>query len=232
MANIMILGDTWGIVPCHIWSRDKSIVNWFEYQFLKKGHPTFNKSWGGNQNHYQLVQAEVFLNATKNSPIEIDLIVWFHTELIRDITPAETNQFNTIGFDNALDLVAERMYTQVSNLKKQFPSTKWAILGGHAPLRENKKHLLDWAEFRIDNLREKIAGVPIPESQAFEFLEKGKGSLWDWPNIPDEIINRELLIKEQIIAATKDESKFYNQKHPAMQPLMKLADEIITHFNL
>lgn len=232
MAKIMILGDTWGIVPCHTWSRDKSIVNWFEYQFLKKGHPTFNKAWGGNQNHYQLMQAEVFLNATHNTPNEVDIIIWFHSELIRDITPPEVEQFKTKSFDEVLDIIAERMYNQVSDLKKQFPNTKWAILGGHAPLRKNKKHLLDWAEFRIDNLREKIAGINIPESQAFEFLEKGKGSLWDWPAIPDEIINRELLIKEQIIEATKDTSKFYNQKHPALGPLINLADEIMKHFNL
>ena len=232
MANIMILGDTWGIVPCHTWSQNRGITEWFEYQFLKKGHPTFNKSWGGNQNIYQLTQAEVFMNAVKGTQFEIDLIIWFHSELVRDLIPPETKLFETMDFDSVIDITADRMYNYVSDIKKQFPNTKWAILGGHAPLRASKKHLLDWAEFRIDNLRARIAGVDIPESQAFEFLEQGKGSLWDWPAIPDEIIQRELKIKEQIIASTKDPFKFYNGKHPALLPLKSLAFEIMEHFNL
>lgn len=232
MSNILILGDTWGIVPCHTWSNDHSIVNWFEYLFLKKGHPTFNKSWGGNQNNYQLTQAEVFLNATKGTPFSPDIIIWFHSEIVRDLIPPEVEMFKTTDYDTVIDITAERMYNRVNELKNNFPDTKWAILGGHAPLRPNKKHLLDWAEFRIDNLRSKIAGVDIPESQAFEFLEKGKGSLWDFEGISDDVIQRELAIKEQIISATKDVSKFYNQKHPAIGPLQDLAEEIITHFKL
>jgi hypothetical protein len=108
MANILILGDTWGITPCHIWPHSKEPADWFEFQFLKKGHPTFNKSWGGNQNHYQLAQAEVFLNATKDTQLEIDLIIWFHSELMRDLgegTPKEKQDemFEEFGFDNSKD---------------------------------------------------------------------------------------------------------------------------------
>ena len=228
----MILGDTWGIVPCHTFGWQPQIVNWFEYQFLKRGHPTFNKSWGGNSNNYQLMQAEVFLTATQGTPMFPDLIIWFHSELMRDTIPAETAMFGTVDYDVVLDTIADRMYTQVSALKSKFPTVKWAIMGGHAPLRPNKTHLLDWADFKIENLRAKITGVDVPESQAFEFLEKGKGSLWDWPGIPTEIIDRELAIKEQIIAITKDKSKFYNEKHPALEPLVALSAEIIEHFKL
>jgi len=229
----MILGDTWGIVPCHTFGWQPKIVNWFEYQFLKRGHPTFNKSWGGNQNNYQLLQAEVFIEAVKGTPFELDLIIWFHTELVRDFVPQETSLIGEQhSYDEVLDMTAERVYNWATRAKNASPKTKWAIMGGHAPLRPNKKHLLDWADFRIDNLRAKIAGVDIPESQAFEFLEPGKGSLWDWPGIPKEIIDRELAIKEQIIEATKDKSKFYNQKHPALEPLISLSNEIIEHFKL
>ena len=229
----MILGDTWGIVPCHIWGHKKEeVVEWFEYQFLKRGHPTFNKSWGGNSNNYQLNQTEAFLAATKGTSMYPNLIIWFHTELVRDFISPETDQFEKIGYDAVLDITAERMYNWVSDIRRQHPDVKWAILGGHAPLHEPKKHLLDWAEFRVDNLRQEIAGQFVPHSQAFEFLEKGKGSLWDWPAISENIIQRELAIKEQIIAATQDTSKFYNQKHPAVGPLKSLANRIIEHFNL
>lgn len=161
-----------------------------------------------------------------------DLIIWFHTELVRDFISPETDQFGKIGYDAVLDITAERMYNWVTGIRNEYPSVKWAILGGHAPLHEPKKHMLDWAEFRIDNLRQEIAGQFVPHSQAFEFLERGKGSLWDWPAISDEIIQRELAFKEQILAATQDTSKFYNQKHPAVGPMKELANKIIAHFDL
>jgi Rad3-related DNA helicase len=232
MANIMILGDTWGTVPCHALGYMPGVLEWFEYQFLRRGHPTFNKSWGGNQNNYQLLQAEVFFKAMKNSPMHVDLIVWFHTEIVRDLIPDDTRRFGIDDFDLVIDDTAERIYDWATNIKKLSPDTKWAIIGGHAPLRPNKKHLLDWADFRIDNFRSHILGVDVPESQAFEFLERGKGSLWDWPAIPQDIIDRELAIKEQIIQLTSDTTKFWNGKHAGIEPMKQLANDIITKFNL
>jgi hypothetical protein len=237
MANILILGDTWGITPCHIWPESKEPLDWFEFQFLKKGHPTFNKSWGGNQNHYQLAQAEVFLNATKETPMEIDLIVWFHSELIRDLgegTPREKQDemIAELGFDGTLDLIAERIYERVTRLKSEFSKTKWAIIGGHAPIRSSKSYLLDWVEFRIDNWRQEISGKECPESHAFEWLEKGKGSLYDFPSISQDIIDREIEIQKKILDATSDTNLFYNKKHPAIGPLKDLSERIMNHFKI
>lgn len=232
MKNILILGDTWGITPCHTWSDDKTISEWFEFQFMKKGHAVSNRSWGGNSNNYQLTQAEVYLDATKNTEREIDLIIWFHSELMRDLTPPIVQQMQTIGYDAAMELTAELIYGQVSDMKVRYPNTKWAIMGGHAPLLSSKKHLLDWAEFRIDNLRATIAGCDIPESQAFEFLDKSKGSLWDFQGISEDIIQRELAIAEIIKVSTQDKNKFYNQKHPALGPMKSLATEIMNHFKI
>jgi hypothetical protein len=237
MANILILGDTWGITPCHIWSHDQSPTDWFEFQFLKKGHPTFNKSWGGNQNHYQLAQADVFLNATKNTAMEIDLIIWFHSELMRDLGESRSGEKQNemileLGFDGTLDHIAEKIYGRVNKMKEDFPKTKWAIIGGHAPIRSTRSYLLDWVEFRIDNWRQEISGKECPESHAFEWLEEGKGSLYDFSAIGEDIIQRELLIKEKILEATMDTNLFYNRKHPAKEPLTQLANRIIDHFKI
>jgi hypothetical protein len=237
MANILIIGDTWGITPCHTWPQSKESTDWFEFQFLKKGHPTFNKSWGGNQNHYQLAQAEVFLNGTKDTGMEIDLIVWFHSELMRDLgegTPMEKQDemLSEFGFDGTLDLIAERIYGTVTRLKSEFPKTKWAVIGGHAPIRSSKSYLLDWVEFRIDNWRQEISGKECPESHAFEWLEKGKGSLYDFSSIPQDIIDREIEIQKKILDATSDTNLFYNKKHPAISPIKDLAARIIDHFKI
>jgi hypothetical protein len=238
MANILILGDTWGITPCHIWSTEcTDPKDWFEFQFLKRGHPTFNKSWGGNQNHYQLAQADVFLNATKDTAMEIDLIIWFHSELMRDLGESRSGEkqnemISELGFDGTLDHIAEKVYGRVNKMKENFPKTKWAIIGGHAPIRSTRSYLLDWVEFRIDNWRQEISGKECPESHAFEWLEEGKGSLYDFPAIGEDIIQRELLIKEKILEATTDTNLFYNKKHPAKEPLIQLANRIIDHFNI
>jgi hypothetical protein len=238
MANILILGDTWGITPCHIWSTEcTDPKDWFEFQFLKRGHPTFNKSWGGNQNHYQLAQADVFLNATKDTAMEIDLIIWFHSELMRDLGESRSGEkqnemISELGFDGTLDHIAEKVYGRVNKMKENFPKTKWAIIGGHAPIRSTRSYLLDWVEFRIDNWRQEISGKECPESHAFEWLEEGKGSLYDFPAIGEDIIQRELLIKEKILEATTDTNLFYNKKHPAKEPLIQLANRIMNHFNI
>lgn len=236
MANILILGDTWGITPCHEWPLNPLLVDWFEFQFLKRGHPTFNKSWGGNQNHYQLKQAEVFLEATHNTPTEIDLVIWFHTELVRDFhcTPYEpTNeQIKNIGFDEFLNVAAEKTYSTVTDLKNKFPRTKWAIIGGHAPLHPPRKHLLDWAEFRIDNWRSEISGKICPDSQCFEWLDPSKGSLFDYQAIGEEIINRERAIREILLKVTEDTELFYNGKNPSQKVYEDLAKKILNHFNL
>ena len=117
-------------------------------------------------------------------------------------------------------------------MKEEFPKTKWAVIGGHAPIRGSKSHLLDWVEFRIDNWRQEISGKECPESHAFEWLEEGKGSLYDFPSIPQDIIDREIEIKEKILDATSDMDLFYNRKHPAIGPIKDLAARIMDHFKI
>jgi hypothetical protein len=237
MANILILGDTWGITPCHEWPRNSLLVNWFEFQFLKRGHATFNRSWGGNQNHNQLNIASVFLHAVENTPFKIDLVIWFHSELLRDFAaePPYGNINNTIeeiGFDNLINRTAERVYGTVNEMRKRFPETKWAIIGGHAPLHSPRKNLLDWAEFRIDNWRAEISGKFCPDSQCMEWLDPTKGSLYDWPAVGEEIIKREQAIREILLEATTDFDLFHNGKNPSQKVYESLAKRIIEHFNL
>jgi hypothetical protein len=169
--------------------------------------------------------------------MEIDLIIWFHSELMRDLGESasletQNGMFEEFGFDQTLDILAERIYGRVTRIKQEFPKTKWAIIGGHAPIRSTRSYLLDWVEFRIDNWRQEISGKECPESHAFEWLEEGKGSLYDFPAIGEDIIQRELLIKEKILEATMDTNLFYNKKHPAKEPLTQLANRIIDHFKI
>jgi hypothetical protein len=235
MANIMILGDTWGITPDHLWPQhDPRPAQWFEFELMKRGHSVFNRSWGGNQNIHQMMRADVFLHGSQNTACFPDLVIWFQTELIRDGHPNNQIELDYIkehGFDAYIEQRADEIYGYATQMKEKFPMVKWAIIGGHAPLLASKLHLLDWAEFRIVNWREEIAGVPIPQSHAFEFLEPWKGNLWEF-GVSEDIIDREKKIAEIITAATQDREKFYNGKHPNLKPYLDLAERICKHFDL
>ena len=229
MANIMILGDTWGITPDHIWPQhDPRPPQWFEFELMRRGHTVFNRSWGGNQNIMQLTRADVFMHGSQGTHCHPDVIVWFQTELIRDGHPdneQEREYIRTQGFDAYIEQRADEIYGYATRIKEKFPNTRWAIVGGHAPLLASRLHLLDWADFRIVNWRQEIAGVPIPQSHAFEFLEPWKGNLWDF-GVAEDVIEREKQIAEIITAATQDREKFYNGKHPNLPAYINLADQI------
>jgi len=225
MANILLIGDSWAITPPHL----AEASNWFEYQLMKRGHNVFAKCWGASQNYFQLHLAETFLEATKNSH-KIDLIIWFHTEVMRDWNPGHREfNFEKYDFDGLIDALATQSYQRASDLKNKFPDIKWAIIGGHCALRESKKHILDWADFRIDNWRGEIVGKPMPECHTTTFL-------WLLEQYVEvlgtDVVERELANREIILKACEDRNLFYDGIHPHIGPITDLANKIITKFDL
>jgi hypothetical protein len=98
-------------------------------------------------------------------------------------------------------------------------------------VRASRVHILQDAgvDYIKINWRSEISGVDIPESHAFEFLERWKGNLWDH-GIAEDRIAEEQRIAEIIEQATQDRSKFYNGKHPNWPAYHRLADELTAHF--
>ena len=228
MANVLIIGDRWGITPSHLYSRgDTSPTQWFEYQFIRDGHRVWNKSWGGNQNHYQLVQARVWLEGTRGTDSYPDLVVWFHSELMRDFYPDLVKKIAEIGLDSALDLVGEYVYEEVTKIHLDHPEVRWCIMGGHSALRPRVKHLLAWADYSIDNLRNWITGRDdFPESQCMEWLEPHKGNLREFPGVTDQDWDRELALREFIVKNTEDRTVFYNGTHPSQSSMQRLYQHL------
>lgn len=225
MANILLIGDSWAITPVH---REEG-SDWFEYQLMKRGHNVFTKCWGASANNFQLNLAEVFLEATQSSH-KIDLVIWFHTEVLRDWNSGRKDiSFVQYDYDGLLDALAIESYTRATNLKNKYPNIKWAIIGGHAALREKYKHLLDWADYRIDNWRQEIIGTFMPECHSTTFL-------WMLEQYVEvlgaDVVERELANRETIIAACQDRTKFYDGIHPHIGPITDLANKIITKFSL
>lgn len=251
MKNILIIGDSWAIVPCNSYAsqsffhktlsiRDKNILNWMDFRLLALKHNVNNRSFGGNQNWFQLGIAETHIQSSLQNNFRIDLIIWYHTELCRDLN-LDTNIINNHhikklkeeGLEGTLDYIAEETYNYATQLHKLSPNTKWAIIGGHAPLRPNKKHILNWANFRLDDYRSKILNrTDIPECQTLSVHTAQWDIMKDKCGVSTEVILKELDKKEIIYSACTDIEKFYDKIHPSAFSNFILTDLIIKHFEL
>lgn len=259
MANILITGDSWACVPWQAYYHyftmneldDESnlkklkemwllpakgneqldgIFEWLDFQFIKCGHHVNNIGYWSVGNMRQIIRAKGYLDAAHIQNQPIDLIVWFHTEIPRDWSGDDWIVAKKFGYDEFLKVSARGLYNYVSAMKEMHPKTKWAIIGGHAPLVESEKHLLDWAEFRIDNWRQEITGVECPETHLTGHLH------WEDKNINSlltlEQKERELVLIEKIVEVCKDTKLFYDGVHPSIGPNKALAEKIIKHFRL
>lgn len=256
--NILIIGDSWGQIPIALYRHsnlrqendyikiDENIFNWLDYQLLNRKHCVYNRSWGGSYNFYQLAVAETFLAGAEKNNFNVDLIIWHHTELMKEITfqLTQDDQINDgycqflieNGLEKMLDYLAHKTYSYVVKLKEKYPLTEWAILGSGAPLRTSIfKEYFDWVKFLEPNLRSTITGENVIECHTFYSIHSQNG-LWD------RLIKKGFLTKEEveieksrceIISNLGKKSKFfYNGQHPSPLAVVELNNRIINQFNL
>ena len=224
MARILILGDSWGVSK-RIWPGEE---NWTEYYFLKRSHTVFNKSWGGVGNEVQLNFGLSFL---KYSGVEIDLVIWYHTELFRQqdgfMNPEYMREHGLLTFEDSVDAAAGFTYNLATELKQAQPQAQWAIIGGHAPIRQQRRELLAWADLIIDDWRSEIVGYKLPECHILElrdFLVKY--------NLDPELVAEQLNYRDQIIEACKNYDLFPDWVHPGIRPVTELNLRLQNQFNL
>lgn len=256
MANILIIGDSWGVIPYDDFGRllahfdlhpavadkikgsdiNRTSVDWLPYQLMRRGHNVFNFSMGGQRNEYMLSQGAIFLEATKASH-KIDLVIWFHTELCRGFEIRHMRRNAPDGkFDTWLDWLGDLIYGFATDIHNRHPGPKWAIIGGHAPLRGTKKYLLDWADYRIDDWRSELLEQPMPECHTLSFLTGERSK--DFYDTAVGMLGKDILEREvssaELISKLGDERRdlFYDGVHPSVQSNIKLAQRIIDHFNL
>ncbi len=255
MKRILIIGDSWAIIPCNIyapqslWARDNlhwkydtknnEVLDWLDFRLLSRGHSVSNRSYGGNANWFQLGIAETYLNSSVKNNFHIDLVIWFHTELLRDMemnfsisNNKHTNVIKKSGLEGITDYIATETYNYAKSLHELSPLTKWAIIGGHAPIHKQNKDILSFADFVIDDYRSEITGTDAPECHTLSFSEKNWQDLRDYCDLPLEIILEELDKKKSIEDMCSDLSKFYDGVHPSPDMNKLLSDRIIKHFDL
>lgn len=229
MANILILGDSWGVTE----NSQPNRRDWPEYYFMRRNHTVFNRCHGGEWNLVQLGFGDAFLH---ECPYTIDLVIWFHTEIFRDFArlPWEERYITEFGpprdLEHILDWQAERTYKIATLAKEASPTTQWAIIGGGGPVRKSKRHLLEWADLIIDDWKSEIVGEPLPECHFMQFYDY----IWKWrETLGMDAIQHELDKRQyHMDLMFRDRSRFWDGVHPAHAPVMALNQRLQEHFNL
>lgn len=252
--NIIIIGDSWGIVPTTIYRHanldqkkhhisNTSIYNWLDYKLMSLGHSVNNRSWGGSNPFYQLTLAETQLDAAKHHNFNVDLVIWFHAELSKEIYWGADNLDNPKGYlktiknnglEFGLDEIANELYQYVYDMHIDNPNTKWAIIGAGAATRKSKHHLLDFADLFIENLISDITGLELPECHTYYCIHDN--------NVIDVLLEKNIFTKEEadneiekwnkIYKATENPELFFNHKHPSPLAYSNLVEKIINKFEL
>lgn len=118
MKNILILGDSWG-VPNHDVPRGAPANTHTEFLLKDLGYNVVNCARSGGSNIDSIERA---------FPYQVNWIIWFHTELTRDIdliTPTNLN--------DTIDQLAHLTYQRAADLIKH-TNAKIAIIGACATL--------------------------------------------------------------------------------------------------
>lgn len=229
MANILMIGDSWGLSP--YWSPMNPIQNepYTEHRLFELGHMVWNKSEGGGQNIRILQDCDFYLRNVYHH-VKFDLIIWFHTEMVRDIHSYNNDKkFKGISLDSIegqLEYVKNITYELATNIKQDFPEIKWAIIGGHAPIMTPEQ--LSWADFLIEDWRSEIVGKKLPACQTLSGLDWLQQNIDTFgPNaVQQELDNYETIVRE----CSTDVNKFYDGVHPTGLYHRQLADRIHNYF--
>lgn len=213
------MGDSWSYsVPQRVGHLQPLNV---ENKLFSMGHIVFNKSIYGGANSLTLATGETLVDSTKKM-FQIDLVIWFHTELLRDrfdiVTP-------TYDYNEYLEAIHKDTIKKVMRLRTKTSNAKWAIIGGHAPLYNPKDY--DWAEFKIDDWRAELLGVPLPPCQSLGYQL--------WLNDHRDVFGYDVVYEEQhkynmissLCESNKD--KFYDGIHPSFTHCSDLATKIINN---
>lgn len=246
MKRILIFGDSWSVIPNDMPVNPQYALqrnNWMDFQLMRRGHSVYNIGKCAESNKNTINYAEQVLEGFAYQNLPVDLVIWYQTESMRDFT----NQFNIYGNDERaqvhfrlikkngldwyIDKLAESSYNRVTKLKELYPSIKWVIIGGHAPLRKSHTHILDWADVKIDNWRSEITGVDCPDCQCYTLI-RFQGFEFIAESLTRDVAEREMHYADIITEACRNPELFYDGVHPAGKPNQQLTNLIIEKFNL
>ena len=175
--NILIIGDSWskpdGYTEPQIPPNFAKTVLPLEYYLMSKGHTVFNRGEGGRGNMNSLRLGTYFVQMANHLNINIDLIIYFNSDLSRDRNTIYSASWDPItgktvqkNYPKTLKEVSDEIYeyhkSNLNHLRKLYKG-KWAIIGGCAPLYRPED--FSFADFIIEDWRSEILDHNVQSSQ-------------------------------------------------------------------
>lgn len=152
MANIFIIGDSWGTVnglPRHLRKHNKHL----ELLLSEQGHKVTNFSIPGGTNGQSINKAKKYY--LKNSGIKLDYIIWFHTESLRDRPhPFNPSNFSIMELTRQQAKMNYQQWVELLNLT----NARDIIIGAQAPVITDL--LLHTPYHLIEDWRCELLGIP------------------------------------------------------------------------
>jgi len=201
--NILILGCSFG-VPDNGCPAEMHTEN----QLRLLGHNVYNCARSGASNMESLTLGKKFVE--ENTEINIDWVVWFHTELIR-----EYESKANIKYD--FERMAQITYTSYFNFVNSINS-KVAIIGGAAPVYYSLFNYIK-PDFCIPYWFEEILNLQLPETQMLSRLEIIKKLQCVGPDQKLAILEQH----EEILNALYASEDFPDNYHVGGRPHIELA---------
>lgn len=226
--NVLLLGCSFG-VPNYFGHPGPAPSEHTEFILRDYGHTVFNCSKNGSSNLESLQRAQRFLlgysithpaykdqkiQITVNQPI--DWIVWFHTELYRDL---QTLANKTNNFDKDCETLAEITYQLYREFQKNL-GARIAVIGGAGDLHARFDNYFD-PEFVIRSWRSEILGVNDLTSNTIwqrNYFESSTAP------IKEKLQHLETDLK--LLELTHTSPDFPDNYHPGARPHRELAQKL------
>jgi preprotein translocase subunit Sss1 len=213
-VNILILGCSFGVPDNGCPAKFHT-----ENQLKLLGYSVINCARPCSSNLESLTIAQTLL---ENKPPKIDWIVWFHTELIRDVCFLSSNikSFSLISLNEA----AVTVYKEYKKIIQK-TGAKIAIVGGAGPVHPL---LYDYIrpDFCIPSWFNEILNLTLPQIQTLSRLDV----IEEMQSIGSEMKLKILLQHEEILNALEASDDFPDNYHPGARPHIELTQRLHTIF--
>ena len=206
--NILILGCSFG-VPENGCPAEMHTEN----QLRLLGHNVYNCARGGASNLESLAIGKQFLE--NNSAVDIDWVVWFHTEIGREFV---SEKYHSYIYD--IEKMAQIIYENYSKFLKSI-NAKVAIIGGAAPVYPNLFGHIN-PDFCIPYWFEEILNLQLPETQILSKIELIEKFQCTGPDQKIKILEQH----EEILNALYASEDFPDNYHAGGRPHIKLAQRL------
>jgi hypothetical protein len=217
MRYIIIMGDSWGEPN---WRRPQpgfTPQGHTANLLAQRGYTVFNYSESGRGNMTS------WLKLQKNPPPRADHIIWFHTEIVRDMSNDYTGLLN-----EQLDLGAEQIYRRIQGIQQQYvEAADLIVIEGQSQVHQphfdryfpQRRLIADWRA-------ELLAQDSLPYTPLLAQI-CGEGDAFARWTDSSEVKQQMLTDTERVLDLMRDSELFPDNAHPGDLAHEQLTNRLI-----